>query len=196
MNWNACTNLIRHRWSYSSSLRQTGRPSEWWCWSGWKMLPPGPWEHQRLKRINTLLRFTWQMSARKEKERWDQKPVKKLTGGVCASQRLTLLIVVDSIHMYEILCLWRQSSQSEVVPGRGQPLILPPPTTRLLIANAVSSDDRSWSQPVNSEGVGANVREVQASGRVQSWMIMYMIVNICLYMVWWNIIQIIGKKLK
>lgn len=102
---------------------------------------------------------------------------------MCASQRLTLLIVADSIHIYQILCLWRQSSQSEVVPGWGQPLIICPPTARLLIANAVSSDGRSWSQPVNSEGVSANVGEVQASGRVQSWMIMYIIVNISLYLV-------------
>lgn len=92
-------------------------------------------------------------------------------------------MVIDGIHIDEILCLWRQSSQSEVVSGRGQPLLHCPPTACLLIANAVSSDDRSWSQPVNSEGVGANVREVQASGRVQSWMIMYKIVNISFYMV-------------
>lgn len=71
--------------------------------------------------------------------------------------------------MYQILCLWCQSSQSEVVPGWGQPLILCTPAARLLIADAVSSDGRSCSQPVNSEGVGANVGEVHASWGVQSW---------------------------
>lgn len=106
-----------------------------------------------------------------KKKTWGdgKKTEKKLTGGLCASQRLTLLIPVDSIHMNQILCLWCQSGQSEEVPTWGQPLIFGPPSTRLLIANAIASDDRSWSQPVDSQGVGANVGEVQASRRIQSW---------------------------
>lgn len=80
---------------------------------------------------------------------------------------MTLLIVVDSIHVDQILCLWCQSSQSEVVPGWGQPLVLGPPAARLLKADAVAGDSSGRSQPVNGEGVGANVREVQASRRVQ-----------------------------
>lgn len=92
----------------------------------------------------------------------------ELTGGLCASQRLTLIIVADSIYIYQILCLWCQSSQSEVGPGWGQPLVFRMPTARLLKADAVAGDGSGWSQPVNGEGVGANVREVQASGGVQS----------------------------
>lgn len=92
----------------------------------------------------------------------------ELTGGLCASQRLTLLSVADSVHIYQILGLWCQSGQSVVVPGWGQPLVLGPPAARLLIADAVASDSSGWSQPVDGEGVGADVREVQASGGVQS----------------------------
>ncbi len=71
--------------------------------------------------------------------------------------------------MYQILRLWCQSSQSEVVPSWGQSLILGAPAACLQVAEAVAGDSRSWSHPVNFEGVGANVGEVHASGGVQSW---------------------------
>lgn len=127
------------------------------------MLPPGQWEHRRLENKN--IRF---MNVRK-KRGCDGRNQKKLTGGLCACQRLTLLIVANSIDVYQILCFRLQSSQSEIVPGWRQPLILCPTAARLLMVDTVSSDGRGWSHPVNSEGVGTNVREVQASGRIQSW---------------------------
>ena len=80
-----------------------------------------------------------------------------------ASQRQTLQPVVDGIHMYQVLGLRCQSSQSEVVPGRGQPLILGAPAARHLVADAVAGYGRCWGYPVNGEGVGPNVGEVQAS---------------------------------
>lgn len=97
-----------------------------------------------------------------------EKPVQKLTGGLSASQGQTVPTVADSIHMNQILCLRCQPCQSEVVPAWGQPLFLGPSAARFLVADAVASDDRSRRQPVNGEGVGANVREVQASRGVQS----------------------------
>lgn len=77
--------------------------------------------------------------------------------------------MAHSIHIYQVLRLWRQSSQGEVVPGRGQPLVLGPPAARHLMADAVAGDDSSWSEPVDGEGVCPDVGEVQASGGVQSW---------------------------
>lgn len=105
----------------------------------------------------------------RKKRGGDGRNQKKLTGGLCACQRLTLLVVANSIDVYQILCFRLQSSQSEIVPGWRQPLILCSTAARLLMANTVSSDGRGWSHPVNSEGVGTNVREVQTSGRIQSW---------------------------
>lgn len=92
----------------------------------------------------------------------------ELTGGVSPSKRLTLLVVVDGVHVHHVLGLWCQPSQSVVVPGRRQPLVLGAPTTRLLVAEAVTGDGGGRSDPVNGEGVGANVGEVQAGGSVQS----------------------------
>ena len=115
------------------------------------------------------LTFSWAIAVREQRKKWTEKPVQELTGGLCASQGQTVLAIADSIHMNQILCLGCQSGQSEVVPAWGQPLILGPSAARFLVADAVAGDDRSRSQPVNGEGVGADVREVQASRGVQSW---------------------------
>lgn len=81
--------------------------------------------------------------------------------------------MVDSIHIDLVLCLRCQVSQGEVVSGRGQPLVLGPPATRLLVVEAVARNGGGGSQPVNGEGVGLNVREVQASGGIQSYRVRY-----------------------
>lgn len=84
------------------------------------------------------------------------------------SKRLTLQVVVDGVHVHHVLGLWRQPSQSVVVPGRRQPLVLGASAARLLVAEAVTGDGGRRSDPVNGEGVGANVGEVQTGGGVQS----------------------------
>lgn len=93
---------------------------------------------------------------------------RELTGGLCARQRLALHTVGHGIHMDQILCLWHQSGQSEVVPSWGQPLILCTPTACLLIVDPVSSNGGSWRCPASREGVRVNFREGQAGGGVQS----------------------------
>lgn len=95
--------------------------------------------------------------------------MEKLTGGLCTSQRLAFLIVADSIHIYHVLCLWCQSSQSVTVSARGQPLIYGSSTARLLVAEPVACDRSSRRQPVDGEGGGFNVGEVQASRGIQGW---------------------------
>lgn len=85
---------------------------------------------------------------------------RRLTGGLCACQGFALLVVVDSVDMYEILCFWCEFVKGEEVPAWGQPLVLGPSSAGLLVVDAVASDNSSGSDPVNGEGFGLNVREV------------------------------------
>lgn len=50
-----------------------------------------------------------------------------------------------------------------MVPGGGQPLILGPPAADHLVTDTVSSDFALWSEPVDGEGVGEDLRETQAN---------------------------------
>lgn len=75
----------------------------------------------------------------------------ELTGGLRARQRLTLHTVSHSVHVDQVLRLRRQSSQSEVVPRWGQPLVLCTPTASLLVADEVSTNAGGGGHPARRE---------------------------------------------
>lgn len=74
-----------------------------------------------------------------------------------------LLRAAHSKDADQIFCVWSESCQGEVVPGGGQPLILGPPTTDHLVADAVTSDLALGGEPMDGKGVGENLRETQAN---------------------------------
>lgn len=86
-----------------------------------------------------------------------------------SSQRLTLLIAADGEHVNHVLGLRCQPGQSEVVPGGGKPFLPGSPTARLLKADPVAGDGGFGRQPVDGEGVGPDVGEVQFGRGVQNW---------------------------
>lgn len=69
--------------------------------------------------------------------------------------------MAHSIDADQVFGVRIEPSQSEVVPGGGQPLILGPAATHHLVANAVAGDFALGSEPVDGEGVGENLRETQ-----------------------------------
>lgn len=85
----------------------------------------------------------------------------ELTGGLGSRQRLTLLTVADGEHVNHVLGLRRQSGHDEVVPGWWEALLLGPPTTGLLVADLEAADGGYRGQPVDREGVGPDVGELQ-----------------------------------
>ena len=66
-----------------------------------------------------------------------------------------------------VLRLGDQARQGEVVPGRGQPLLPGATAAGCLVADLVAGDDRAGRHPVDGEGAGEHLGEVQARGGVQ-----------------------------
>lgn len=78
-----------------------------------------------------------------------------------SSERRALLRAAHGIDADQVFGVWIEPSQSEVVPGGGQPLILGPAAAPHLVSNAVAGDFALGSEPVDGEGVGENLRETQ-----------------------------------
>lgn len=72
-----------------------------------------------------------------------------------------LLRAAHSIDADQVFRVRIEPCQGEVVPGGGQPLVLGSAATRHLMANAVAGDFALGSEPVDGEGVGENLREMQ-----------------------------------
>lgn len=75
------------------------------------------------------------------------------------TERQALLCEADCVDVDQVLSVWSESGQSEVVPGGGQTLILGSPTTGHLVTDAVTSDFALGSEPVDGKRVGQDLRE-------------------------------------
>lgn len=71
------------------------------------------------------------------------------------------MCAAHSVDGDQVLFVRSESCQGEVVPGRGQPLILGPPAADHLVANTVTADFALGSEPVDGEGIGRDLRETQ-----------------------------------
>lgn len=65
--------------------------------------------------------------------------------------------------VHQVLRVWSESCQGEVVPGGGQPLVLGSPAADHLITDTVTGDSALGSEPVDGKGVGEDLRETQAN---------------------------------
>lgn len=77
------------------------------------------------------------------------------------TERQALFRAAHCVDADQVLCVWSQSCQGEVVPGWGQPLVLGPPAADHLVADTVTGDFALGSQPVDGKGVGEDLRETQ-----------------------------------
>ena len=66
------------------------------------------------------------------------------------------------VDVDQVPCVSGESRQGEVVPGRGQPLVLGPPSADHQVADTVPGDFALGSEPVDGEGVGEDLSEAQA----------------------------------
>lgn len=82
---------------------------------------------------------------------------------LCPTEWQALLCPAHCEDVDQVLRVRLESRQSEVLPGGGQPLILRPPTIYHLVTNAEASDFSLGRLPVDGEGVGHDLRELQTN---------------------------------
>ena len=78
------------------------------------------------------------------------------------AERQALLRPAHSVDVDQVLGVWGESCEGEVVPGGRQPLVLGPPAAHHLVTDAVTGDLARGSEPVDGEGVGEDLGETQA----------------------------------
>lgn len=79
------------------------------------------------------------------------------------TERQALFCTAHSKDADQVLGVWSESRQGEVVPGGGQPLVLGPSAADHLVADTVTSDLALGCEPVDGEGVGVDLREPQVN---------------------------------
>ena len=77
-------------------------------------------------------------------------------------ERQALLGPADREDVDQVLGVWSEACQGEVVPGGGQPLVLHPPAADHVVADTVTGDFALGSEPAEGEGIGEDLRETQA----------------------------------
>lgn len=86
-----------------------------------------------------------------------------------ANQGQALLPAIDSDDADHVLSAWQQAGEGDGVPGGGHTFLLGPgPALLGLVADPVACDGGTGSDPVHREGVRGYIREVQASGGIQT----------------------------
>ena len=92
-----------------------------------------------------------------------------LTGALCAGQRQALVAAADGVQGHQVLGLGLQGGQGVAGPAGRKALLLGPLVVHLLVAQPVAADRGRGRHPVDGEGTGGDLGEVQTGGGVQGW---------------------------
>ena len=94
---------------------------------------------------------------------------KQVTCWLLAHQGQTFLFAIKSNNADHIFCAWVQVGEGDGIPGGGHS-IFPRSSTHVfrMMADPVASDGGSWSNPMDSERVGSDIRKVNATWGVKS----------------------------
>lgn len=87
---------------------------------------------------------------------------------LCPTKWLALLCPAHCEDVDQVVSVWGESCQGEVVSGGGKSLVLGPATADHLVSDTVTSDFALGSEPVDGKGVGEDFREAQVNWGIQS----------------------------